>query len=425
MYGGQTALAGLLGIRQSAVAYWVKNNKIPGKWHQEMLSIAQKKGIDISAVDLLAVDLADKSSGTPLINEQSGQPGQYHVAPSASLHEGAEQFLFYASEDGNIKVQVFVRDETVWASQKGMAEIFDVDVRTINEHLQNIFKTRELDESAVIRNYRITADDGKNYNTKFYSLDAIISVGYRVSSYKATQFRRWATSVLREYLIKGFTLDDERLKQGSTLFGKDYFDELLERIREIRASERRFYQRVTDIYRECSIDYDPESPITKEFYAHIQDKLHYAIHGHTAADLKMIRADATKPKMGLTSYKNEKTGGKITKLDVTIGKNYLTEEEIRELERLVSMYLDWAEGFARRRIPMTMKDWAQRLDGFLSFNEYQILNDYGKKRRELADRHALAEFEKYRIIQDREFLSDFDKLADEIKTRGRLPKKKA
>ncbi|WAW07260.1 virulence RhuM family protein [Oxalobacter formigenes] len=219
----------------------------------------------------------------------------------------------------------------------------------------------------------------KNYNTKFYSLDAIISVGYRVSSYKATQFRRWATSVLREYLIKGFTLDDERLKQGSTLFGKDYFDELLERIREIRASERRFYQRVTDIYRECSIDYDPESPITKEFYAHIQDKLHYAIHGHTAAELKMIRADATKPKMGLTSYKNEKTGGKITKLDVTIGKNYLTEEEIRELERLVSMYLDWAEGFARRRIPMTMKDWAQRLDGFLSFNEYQILNDYGKK----------------------------------------------
>ena len=282
-----------------------------------------------------------------------------------------------------------------------------------------------MDESAVIRNYRITADDGKNYNTKFYSLDAIISVGYRVSSYKATQFRRWATSVLREYLIKGFTLDDERLKQGSTLFGKDYFDELLERIREIRASERRFYQRVTDIYRECSIDYDPESPITKEFYAHIQDKLHYAIHGHTAAELKMIRADATKPKMGLTSYKNEKTGGKITKLDVTIGKNYLTEEEIRELERLVSMYLDWAEGFARRRIPMTMKDWAQRLDGFLSFNEYQILNDYGKTRRELADRHALAEFEKYRIIQDREFLSDFDKLADEIKTRGRLPKKKA
>ena len=426
MYGGQTALAGLLGIRQSAVAYWVKNNKIPGKWHQEMLSIAQKKGIDISAADLLAVDLPDKSSGTPLINEQSGQPGQYHVAPVKRLNEGAEQFLFYASEKGNIKVQVLLGDETVWATQQGIADIFDTSKQNISYHLSNIFKELELEKAATVKEILTVQTEGERHVERkidYYNLDAIISVGYRVSSYKATQFRRWATSVLREYLIKGFTLDDERLKQGSTLFGKDYFDELLERIREIRASERRFYQRVTDIYRECSIDYDPESPITKEFYAHIQDKLHYAIHGHTAAELKMIRADATKPKMGLTSYKNEKTGGKITKLDVTIGKNYLAEEEIRELERLVSMYLDWAEGFARRRIPMTMKDWAQRLDGFLSFNEYPILHDYGKTRRELADRHALAEFEKYRIIQDREFLSDFDKLADEIKTSGRLPKK--
>ncbi|HCA27627.1 MAG TPA: cell filamentation protein Fic [Betaproteobacteria bacterium] len=340
------------------------------------------------------------------------------------ISQSSSHFLFYSANDGAVKVQVILGDETVWSSQKGMAEIFGVNVRTINEHLQNIFKSNEIDENSVIRKFRITASDRKNYDINFYNLDAIISIGYRVNSYQATQFRKWATKILKEYLIKGFVLNDDRLKQGNQLFGKDYFDELLERVREIRASERRFYQKITDIYSQCSIDYDKDAPITHQFYAHVQDKLHYATHGHTSAELIRLRADASRPHMGLSSYKNAKHGGKVTKSDVTVGKNYLTPEEIENLERLVSMYLDFAENFARRHIPMQMHDWAEKLDNFLTFNAYEVLGNYGSTKRDIAEKIALSEYEKFRVIQDKEYQSDFDKVVDEIKISKRLPKSK-
>lgn len=410
-FGTQSQLARLLGKRQSTVQHWAATGIIPLKWHSTLLAIALKRGISLSADDFIQKPQA--VSASPAIVEPE-------VVPADPQQTG---FLFYASSDGSIKVQVAVGDETVWASQRGMAEIFGVDVRTINEHLQNIFKSEELDEMSVIRNFRITASDGKNYDTNFYALDAIISVGYRVNSYQATQFRKWATAILREYLIKGYSLNDDRLKQGNQLFGKDYFDELLDRIREIRASERRFYQKITDIYKECSIDYDKNSPLTQQFYAHIQDKLHYAIHGHTSAELIKMRADASKPKMGLYSYKNEGTRGKITKSDIAVGKNYLAAQELDDMNRLVSMYLDTAENLARRHKAMTMKDWIERLDTFLEFNAYEVLKAYGSVKRDDAERHALAEYEIFRVRQDAEFKSDFDKIVDQIKIKKTLPKK--
>lgn len=297
-----------------------------------------------------------------------------------------------------------------YASQSGMADIFEVDVRTINEHLQNIFNSGEL----LIM---------KKTMTWIYNLDAVISVGYRVNSYKATQFRVLATTVLKEYLIKGFALDDDRLKQGKSLFGKDYFDDLLEKIREIRASERRFYQKITDIYAQYSIDYDPQAPISQKFYAYVQDKLHFAIHGKTSAELIDTRANANKPHMGLTHWNNEATGGKVTKLDVTMGRNYLNQSEIDELNRLVSMYLDFAENIARRQKALTMKDWVKRLDDFLEFNTYDVLDNFGKISRDVAKKHAVQEYEKFRVIQDIEYKSDFDKVVDEIKVKIKLPKK--
>lgn len=303
-----------------------------------------------------------------------------------------------------------------------MAEIFDVEANTINYHLKEIFASTELDEQTVLRTFRVPAADGKNYLTKFYNLDAIISVGYRVNSIQATQFRKWATKVLKSYLIKGFALDEDRLKQGKQLFGKDYFDELLEKIREIRASERRFYQKITDLYAQCSVDYDKDSPLTQQFYAHVQDKLHYAIHGHTSAELIKLRADASKPYMGLQTWNNQARGGKVTKLDVTVGKNYLTSKELEDLNRLVSMYLDWAENFARRQMPMQMKDWVQKLDGFLEFNAYSVLNSYGAVRRDAAERVAISEYEKFRVIQDLEYRSDFDEVVDTVKAKQKLPK---
>jgi hypothetical protein len=335
--------------------------------------------------------------------------------------ENTSQFLFYASDDGNVKVQVVVCDESVWSSQKGMAEIFGVDVRTISEHLQNIFRSNELDENSVIRKFRITAADGKGYLTNFYNLDAIISVGYRVSSSQATKFRIWATSILKEYLIKGFALNDDRLKQGSRLFGKDYFDELLERIREIRASERRFYQKITDLYAQCSIDYDKNAPITQVFYATVQNKFHFAIHGHTASELVKLRSNATKPNMGLTAWKNEKIGGKILKTDISIAKNYLSEGELRSMNRLVSQYLDFAEGMAERQKPMTMEAWVKKLNDFLAFNEYEVLADAGHVSADAAKKAAEAEYAKFRTIQDKAFKSDFDKVVDQIRTEGHLP----
>ena len=333
------------------------------------------------------------------------------------------QFLFYQGCEGTTKIQVIAdaEGETIWATQASMSEIFNVEVSTINYHLKNIFSSGELNENSVIRKIRITAQDGKTYNTSFYNLDAIISVGYRVNSNQATQFRIWATSVLKEYMIKGFALDDERLKQGKEAFGKDYFDELLERIREIRASERRFYQKITDIYAQCSIDYDPHSPITQKFYATVQNKLHFAISHCTAAEIVKKRADSTKPNMGVTSWKNEKTGGKILKSDVSTAKNYLSEEELDGLNRIVSMYLDFAENLAKRHRAMKMVDWVNRLDSFLEFNEYDLLHDAGKISAKVAKQIAEREYEKFRVIQDQEFVSDFDKVVDQIKTTGKLP----
>ena len=248
------------------------------------------------------------------------------------------------------------------------------------------------------------------------------SVGYRVNSYRATQFRVWATSVMKEYLIKGYVLDDDRLKQGKALFGKDYFDDLLEKIREIRASERRFYQQITDIYAQCSLDYDPHSPITQRFYAHVQDKLHYAIHGHTSAELIGLRADASQPNMGLTNWKNQKVGGKITKADVPVGKNYLKQGELDDLKRLVNMYLDFAANLARRQRALTMAEWAQKLDDFLKFNEYDVLADFGKVKRDTAERRAGQQYEKFRVVQDKNYKSDFDRVVEEIKITKKLPK---
>ena len=427
-FGGQTALANLVGVNQSAVAYWVKRGSFPSKWHAPLLDLANKHAIPLEADDLIIGH--DKSARdqdlASNIKESQPLPKTGIAMPPVELLSAkvpnTSNFMFYASGDVAIKVQVIVAQDTVWASQKGMAEIFEVDVRTISEHLKNIFNSSELVESAVIRNFRITAVDNKNYDTNFYSLDAVISVGYRVNSYQATQFRKWATSVLREYLIKGFALDDERLKQGKQLFGKDYFDELLERIREIRASERRFYQKITDIYSDCSIDYDKNAALTQTFYAQVQDKLHYAIHGHTSAELIKLRADASKPKMGLTSYKNEKNGGKVLKTDITVGKNYLSEPEIQDLNRLVSMYLDFAEGFVRRQIPMKMQDWIDKLNEFLRFNAYEVLANFGSTSRRVAQDRAIVEFEKFRVVQDKEYKSDFDDVVEQIKTSKKLPK---
>lgn len=325
------------------------------------------------------------------------------------------QLIFYSTPQGNIKVEVIFEDETFWLSQKRMAELFGVDVRTVNEHLKNIFKTGELSEDSVIRNFRTTAADGKSYNTKFYMLDAILAVGYRVNSAQATQFRIWATKVLKEFITKGFVLDDERLKQGKH-FGKDYFDELLERIREIRASERRFYQKITDLYA-LSADYNKDSPTTQEFFASVQNKLHWAITGKTAAEIIYTEADATKLYMGLKTWKHA-PHGKILKSDVSIAKNYLNEAHIQELNRIVSAYLDLAENNAQRGILMHMKDWSKFLGNFLQLSNYPILKDKGKVTMLEAKLKAEKEFEKYRVIQDREYESDFDK---EVK---KLPGKK-
>jgi len=409
-FGGQTALALLIGKRQSMVGYWVKAGTIPAKWHNKLLSLASENGIDLTIDDFIQTPHQDH------VLETTGNA----MNIPADLQQNS--FLFYSSPDGLVKVQVVIGEETVWTSQKGMAELFCTSRENITMHLGNVFQSGELSEDSVCKEILLPGPDGKNYKYKMYNLDAIISVGYRVSSYQATQFRKWATTVLKEYLIKGFALNDERLKHGNQLFGKDYFDELLERIREIRASERRFYQKITDIYCQCSIDYDKNSPITKQFYAHVQNKLLYAICGHTAAEIIELKADASKPNMGLSTWKNEGKNGKITKLDVTVGKNYLTAEELDDLNRLVSMYLDTAENFARRRKSLTMKDWIEKLDGFLEFNAYDVLKNYGIVKRDAAERHALAEYEKFRIIQDREFKSDFDKIVDEIKTKKQIPK---
>lgn len=328
------------------------------------------------------------------------------------------EIIFYKTSDGDVKIDIRFEDETFWLSQKKMAELFGVDVRTINEHLKNIFESRELDKIATIRNFRIVQTEGSRQvkrNIEFYNLDAIIAVGYRVNSYYATQFRIWATKTLKEFLIKGFVLDDERLKQGKN-FGKDYFDELLERIRSIRASERRFYQKITDIYAEASIDYDSKAPITRKFFKTVQNKMHWAITGKTAAEIIKLRADAKKINMGLTTWKNAPKG-KILKSDARIAKNYLEEDEIKALERIVTMYLDYAENQAERQIAMKMKDWIEKLDAFLQFNDYEVLKDAGKVSAAVAKKLADQEYEKFRPIQDKTFESDFDREVKKLKSK--------
>lgn len=321
--------------------------------------------------------------------------------------------LLYTSPNGAVKVGVLVRDESVWLTQRAVADLFGVGVPGIAKHLKNIFESGELDQGAVISILETTASDGKTYKTQWYHLDAVIAVGYRVNSYQATQFRIWATGVLRELIIKGFVLDDERMKQGKTVFGKDYFEELLERIREIRASERRFHQKVTDIYA-LSADYDAKAPLTGEFFATVQNKLHWAITGQTAAERIAGTADASKPHMGLTTWK-QAPHGKISKADVSVAKNYLTEREIAELNRVVSAYLDLAENRAQRGIVMKMADWAGFLNRFLEVSDYPILADKGKVSALAAKLKAEAEFEIFRKQQDAEYISDFDAVVAEAK----------
>jgi len=315
------------------------------------------------------------------------------------------EIIFYATPKGNKKIEVLLQDETAWLTQKALAELFGVRVPAIAKHCKNIFASGELEEAAVISILETTAADGKRYKTRFYNLDAIIAVGYRVNSYQATQFRVWATKTLKEFIIKGFVLDDERLKQGKN-FGKDYFDELLERIREIRASERRFYQKITDIYA-LSVDYDRQAPLTQEFFASVQNKLHWAITGRTAAEIIYSSADATKIHMGLTNWK-QSPDGKILKSDVTIAKNYLNESHIKELNRIISAYLDLAENRADRQILMKMEDWSKFLRSFLELSNYPILEEKGKVTALEAKLKAEQEFAVYRERQDSDYVSDFD-----------------
>jgi hypothetical protein len=323
-----------------------------------------------------------------------------------SIRNSTAEFLIFTQQAGENGIEVRYEGGSIWLTQKLMAELFDVTTPTINEHLKNIFESQELVQNSVIRKFRTTASDGKNYNTQFYNLDVIISVGYRVNSKRATQFRQWATQVLKEFAIKGFVLDKKRLENGSFL-GEDYFEQLLEEIREIRLSERRFYQKITDIYA-ISVDYNKNAPTTRDFFAKVQNKLHYAIHGHTASELVVERADSDKPHMGLRSWKGSPSD-KVLRTDVYVAKNYLTSEELASLGRIVNAYLELAEDRAKRKIPMTMEDWAIRLDKFLEFDERDVLKNAGKISAKIAKDHAESEFEKYRISQDRLFESDFDK----------------
>ena len=324
-----------------------------------------------------------------------------------NLPANQTDFLLYTSATGDVKAEVFLKDETVWLTQKSMASLFGVKVPAINKHLKNIFDSGELDADSVISILETTAADNKNYRTRFYNLDAIVSVGYRVNSYQATQFRIWATKTLKEYIIKGFVLDDERLKQGNRIFGKDYFDELLERIREIRASERRFYQKITDIYA-LAADYDKNAPMTKDFFATVQNKLHWAITGKTAAEIIYESADATKIYMGLTNWK-QAPDGKISKSDVSVAKNYLSEAHIKELNQIVSAYLDLAENRTQRQILMKMADWVQFLHNFLDLSNYPILQDKGKVTALEARLKSEQEYDVYRVDQDKNYISDFDR----------------
>ena len=328
------------------------------------------------------------------------------MAKKFEIRNSTAEFLIFQIEGKEDGVQVVYRDETIWCTQKAMAQLFDCSTDNIGLHLKNIFKSGELQEDSVTEKYSATASDGKNYLTKFYNLDAIISVGYRVNSTRATQFRQWCTFVLRQFAIRGYVIDRKRMENG-TFIGEDYFEHLLAEIREIRLSERRFYQKLTDIYA-TSIDYNRDAPTTRAFFKKVQNKMHYAVHGHTAAELIIERADAQKEHMGLTTWENA-PDGKILKPDVNIAKNYLKESELEDMGRIVNSFLDLAEDMAKRHIPMTMEDWAKRIDKFLDLTDRPILSDAGHVTAEQAKEHAETEFEKYRVIQDRLFQSDFDR----------------
>ena len=324
----------------------------------------------------------------------------------------AEYLTFVAATGGNNEsVEVRYEDENIWITQKMLAVLYEVETNTINYHIKKIFEDSELEEDSVIRNFRITASDGKSYDTKHYNLQMIIAVGFKVNSERAVQFRKWVNNIAKEYTIKGFAMDDERLKNDGSILTKKYFEEQLERIREIRSSERKFYQKITDIYA-TAIDYDRDAAATKRFYATVQNKMHFAVHGHTAAELIVARADATKNHMGLTTWQDA-PNGKIKKSDVTVAKNYLTEKELGQLNRMVSAYLDFAENMANRHIPLTMADWEKRLNKFIEMFEYGLLQDAGKVTAEIAKLHAETEFEKYRIVQDRLYKSDFDRFIED------------
>lgn len=326
-----------------------------------------------------------------------------------TIRSSAAEYLTFVAAAGDDKNSVEVRyeDENIWITQKMLAVLYEVETNTINYHIKKIFEDSELSEDSVIRNFRITASDGKSYDTKHYNLQMIISVGFKVNSERAVQFRKWVNSIAKEYTIKGYAMDDERLKNDGSILTKKYFEEQLERIREIRSSERKFYQKITDIYA-TAIDYDRDAKSTKRFYATVQNKMHFAVHGHTAAELIVERADSTKEHMGLTTWQDA-PNGKIKKSDVTVAKNYLSEKELGQLNRMVSAYLDFAENMANRHIPLTMEDWEKRLNSFIEMFEYGLLEDAGKVTAEIAKLHAETEFEKYRIIQDRLFESDFDR----------------
>ena len=330
------------------------------------------------------------------------------------VRSSAAEYLTFVAASGQGGVEAIYADESIWLTQKMMGMLYDVNVRTVNEHLQRIFADSELQEDSVIRKFRITASDGKNYNTQHYHLTAVIAVGYKVNSERAVQFRKWATGIIEQFTIKAYVLDDERIKAGGSILTEQYFEEQLQRIREIRLSERKFYQKITDIYA-TAIDYDVTAQATQRFFASVQNKLHWAIHGQTAAEVIYHRADAEKTNMGLSTWKDAPTG-KIQKFDVVIAKNYLTESEMVQLARLVNAYLDVAEDMAQRKIPVTMQDWETRLNRFIDATDREVLQDAGKVAAEIAKAHAESEFEKYRIVQDRLFESDFDRLIGQIET---------
>lgn len=345
------------------------------------------------------------SGGNAMKQKAKSVAGQNSIVRSS-----AAEYLTFVAAAGQGGVEAIYADENVWLTQKMMGVLYDVDVRTVNYHLKKVFSDGELQEDSVIQNFRITAADGKSYDTKHYNLSAIIAVGYKVNSERAVQFRKWATAIVESFTIKGFAMDDERLKNDGSVLGKRYFEEQLQRIREIRLSERKFYQKITDIYA-TSIDYDVTAQATKRFFATVQNKLHWAIHGHTAAEVIYHRADAEIDNMGLTTWQDA-PAGKIQKFDVAVAKNYLTEHEMAQLQRLVSAYLDLAEDMALRQIPMTMQDWETRLNRFIEAADREVLQDAGRVTAEIARAHAESEFEKYRIVQDRLYVSDFDRLIE-------------